>query len=376
MRVLVERRDIGRGPDVGDEIGWRASNAGVRSPHGEARLGEQPTDGGDQAPLPRPLAQALDHRDRGLEDEVVERATGERHPTRDGGRRIGVESEFGLLHPDGGRETRVELDVFDCGERLTQLRLGRSAEHTHRRPSMQIGPPAERQRLRRLERNERIDGTIGGDSGQFCGGGRRDENRGSLIDPPLTVVPLVVREREHSVGFAGFTDPCRRPSFREGGLRIGACDLVERFPHGSDVVPVLVEGPPRRGSPSRVDERVLLHGGDRADVDLGAGDNLTLGCDQFVVTALEHIERRQLDSRPTGKIVTPLGLAADDQRRAGRSVVDGLDRPIDERLLGNPDLVGDDLRIGSTDGMGHSAGGVGEHRQALRGQHEVDHRGN
>ncbi|NDH22898.1 MAG: hypothetical protein EBY49_02830, partial [Actinobacteria bacterium] len=172
-------------------------------------------------------------------------------------------------------------------------------------------------------------------------------------------MPLVVREREHSVGFAGFTDPCRRPSFREGRLRIGACDLVERFPHGSDVVPVLIEGPPRRGSPSRVDERVLLHGGDCADLDLGAGNNLTLGCDQFVVTALEHIERRQLDSRPTGKIVTPLGLAADDQRRAGRSVEDGLDRPIDERLLGNPDLVGDDLRIGSTDGMGHSAGGVG-----------------
>ena len=51
--------------------------------------------------------------------------------------------------------------MFDRSERLTQLRLGRSAEHTHRRPSMQIGPPAKRQRLRRLERNQRIDGTIG-----------------------------------------------------------------------------------------------------------------------------------------------------------------------------------------------------------------------
>ena len=265
--------------------------------------------------------------------------------------------------------------MFDCGERLTQLRLGRSAEHTHRRPSMQIGPPAKRQRLRRLERNQRIDGTIGGDSGQFRGGGRRDQNRRSLIDPPLAVVPLVVREREHSVGFAGLTDPCRRPRLREGCLRIGACDLVEGFPHGSDVVPVLGEGPPRRSSPSRVDERVLLHGGDRADVDLRTGDDLALGCDQFVVTAFEHIERWQLDSRPTGKIVTPLGLAADDQRRPDRSVEDGLDRPIDERLLGNPDLVGDGLRIGSIDGMGHSASGVGEHRQALRDQHQIDHRG-
>ena len=59
---------------------------------------------------------------------------------------------------------------------------------------------------------------------------------------------------------------------------------------------------------------VLLHGGDRADVDLGAGDDLALGRDQFVITALEHIKRGQLDSRPTGKIVTPLGLTADDQR--------------------------------------------------------------
>ena len=75
-------------------------------------------------------------------------------------------------------------------------------------------------------------------------------------------------------------------------------------------------------SPSRVDERVLLHGGDRADVDLRTGDDLALGCDQFVVTAFEHIERWQLESRPTGKIVTPLGLAADDQRRPDRSVED------------------------------------------------------
>ena len=145
VRVLVERR--------GSVRAWTSATRSdgvhrtwVRS-HTVRPGGEQPTDGGDQTPLPRPLARALDHRDRAWKTKLLSRPPANGIPPV----MVAVASDSSRVRPAApGRRpgNTVELDVFDCGERLTHAPRPLD-RYTHRRPSMQIGPTAERQRLRR-----------------------------------------------------------------------------------------------------------------------------------------------------------------------------------------------------------------------------------
>ncbi len=61
-------------------------------------------------------AQLLAERGMGHEDEMVERATGERHAAGEGGRPVAGQAERALLHPDRRGKAGVDLDELDLGE--------------------------------------------------------------------------------------------------------------------------------------------------------------------------------------------------------------------------------------------------------------------
>ena len=108
---------------------------------------------------PEPLAQ----RGMGHEDEMVERAAGERHAAGEGGRLVAGQAERTLLHPDRRGKAGVDLDELELGERPPDGAGGGASQHLHGGPCLQAPAGGQGDRLRTMQGHVREEPAVGGD---------------------------------------------------------------------------------------------------------------------------------------------------------------------------------------------------------------------
>ena len=113
-----------------------------------------------------------------------------------------VYDELALLHAHGDREAGVELEVSQMREPQGRELGSAPARDPERGATVQLGPVHERQHVVRLDDRAWVDPLTLRNAFPPREPGRGEDQPGRLIDVPLRVVQLRVREREHPIARA------------------------------------------------------------------------------------------------------------------------------------------------------------------------------